>query len=102
MPKGTCSLWPFGLTKTLTLSLVLSSRKFTPSLSKFFLEEARCVSFCRLGYLLWSALGEYLPSAIATLRPHVYNIVCEFDDIQVMLNDDNSVAFVYKALENIH
>ena len=40
-----------------------------------------------------------LAAAVATLRPQVYDVVCCFDHVQVVLDDQHTVAGVDQAVE---
>ncbi len=45
---------------------------------------------------------EELTAASSTFRTHVDEPVGEFDDIKIVLDDDNRIATVYQFLEYIH
>jgi len=47
-----------------------------------------------------SAYSDDPSSAIAALRPEVDEMICHLDDIQVVLDDDNGIAFVHQAMQH--
>ena len=52
------------------------------------------------GNLLWSALGDNGSAAISSLGPHVDDPIGGFDDIQIVLNDEDRVALIDKTLQH--
>jgi hypothetical protein len=51
--------------------------------------------------LLRCAGDDDLPTAIATLRPQVNNVVGTLDHVEVMLDDDNGVSRRYQPIEHV-
>ena len=53
-----------------------------------------------LGYFLWGSFCNYFPSFLASFRADVYYPVAVFDDVEVVFDDDDTVAFVDEFTEN--
>lgn len=53
-----------------------------------------------LGDLLWCASDDDLSSRLSAFRPHVYDMVGCLDDIEVMFDDNDSVAFVNESVDD--
>ncbi len=51
--------------------------------------------------LLWRALGDDLTAAETTLGAHVDDPVGALDDVEVVLDDDDRVALVDEALDDL-
>ena len=66
------------------------------------LEESRGVALFRLGNLFGGTGGEDLASLATALWADVDDPVSKFDDIEVVLNDDNGVATINEFLEYVH
>ena len=66
------------------------------------LEEAGGETFLALGYLLWGACGKDLSAVAPALRTDVDDVVGEFDDIEVVFDDDDGVATIHQFLQHIH
>ena len=50
--------------------------------------------------MLGGTLRNNSTAAVPSFRPQINDPVCAFDDIQVMLNNDNGIAFIDKPLQN--
>ena len=63
---------------------------FLPLRSTFqhTLDEGGRKTFFALGHGFGRARGEHLPSALASLRSHVDDVIGEFDHVEVVLDDD--------------
>ena len=73
-----------------------SSPAYRSSISaKFFLEELGCYAFTRFNYFLWCPLRYHRTSITATVWPHVYDIVCQFYNIEVMLYNYHRITPVH-------
>ena len=66
------------------------------------LEEFRGVAFRFLGNLLGGTYGEYLSTVSTAFGTHIDDPVGKFDDIEVVLDDDNRVAAIHEFLEYVH
>ena len=66
------------------------------------LEETGGETFLALGYLLWGAYGKDLSTVAPALRTDVDDVVGEFDDIEVVFDDDDGVATIHQFLQHIH
>ena len=66
------------------------------------LEIATCVAGGMLGNILWSAANHNLTSLIATLRTEINNPVSTTNHIEIMLNNEDRISLIYKALHHIH
>lgn len=53
------------------------------------------------GDLFGRTLGDDLPAACPALRAHIDNVVGAFDDIEVVLNDDHTVASIDERLQYV-
>ena len=62
-------------------------------------QELPRVAFLDLGDLFRSAGRDNRSSPVAPLRAKVDNSVCCFDDVEVVLDDENGVAGVYESLQ---
>ena len=62
----------------------------------------RSVAFFGTGNLFGSADSEDLTTLSTTLRTEVDNPVGQFDDIKVVLDDDDGVATVNEALQHLN
>ena len=56
-------------------------------------------TFC---HLFGGSRREYLSALPATFWPHVDDMVGQFDDIQIVFDDDDGIASVNQFLENVH
>src|SRR5689334_6144564 len=65
------------------------------------LESMACMGFTRAGDLFRCACGNKASAVRAAFRPDVYEMVSRFNDIKVVLDDDDGIAQADKALENI-
>ena len=55
-----------------------------------------------LCHLLGCTGNEQLPAASSSLWSHVDDVVGQFDDVEVVLNDDDRVALIYEFLQHFH
>ena len=53
-----------------------------------------------IGDLFGSTGCNHMSAAIATFGAHVNNVICRFNDIQIMFNDNDGVALVHKTIED--
>ena len=69
---------------------------------QILLEIAGSVAFIVLDNLLGSASLEQSATTASALGPHVDDVVGHLDDIEIVLDDDDGVALVDKALQYAH
>ena len=50
---------------------------------------------------LWRAATHHRAAAAAVFRAHVHKLVCGLDDVEVVLDDDDGVAVVAQALQDL-
>ena len=65
-------------------------------------KEARGESFLAAGHLFGGAGGEDISAAATALGSHVDDVIGEFDDVEIVLDDDDGVAAVYQSLQYVH
>ena len=65
------------------------------------LQKPPCITLHALCDFFRRALGNYFPASFASFGAQVYDPVCCFYNIKIVLYDNNRVAGVYKALQNI-
>lgn len=70
--------------------------------SQRFLQKSRCVAHVAFGNLLWRAGHEDGSTVATAFGPHVDDVVGQFNHVEVMLNDNDRVASVNKALQHLH
>ena len=51
--------------------------------------------------LFWCARADKTASGSTTLRTEIDDVVCHLDDIEVMLDDEDGVAALYKGVETL-
>ena len=67
---------------------------------EFLLEKTARNRLLGLSHLLRGSTGDDLSSTPSTLGSHVNNVVGTLDDVQIVLNDDNGVAFLDKTVQH--
>ena len=70
--------------------------------SEFLLEKVGGDAFAALGYGLRGACDDHFAALSAAFGTHVDDVIGQFDDIEVVLNDDDGVAFVDEAGQHGH
>ena len=65
-------------------------------------EEAGSEAFLALGYLFGGACGKDLSAVAPALRTDVDDVVGEFDDVEVVFDDDDGVTPIDQLLQHIH
>ena len=63
--------------------------------AKFFFEELGCYAFTRFNYLLRCSFRYHCTTIAPTVWPHVYDIVCLFYNIKVMLYNYHRITPVH-------
>ena len=63
-----------------------------------FRKETRSVALLVLCHFFWSTTAQHATTSTSSFWSHVYDVVCKFDDIEVVFDDDNGVATVNKFL----
>ena len=63
-----------------------------------FRKETRSVALLVLRHLFWFTAAQHTTTTTTTFWSHVNDIVCKFDDIEVVFDDDNGVTTVNKFL----
>ena len=64
------------------------------------LQELPCVRVLAGGYVFRSPGHQNLSATVTTFRSQINNPVCSFDDIQVVLNDDNGIALIAEMMQH--
>ena len=59
------------------------------------------IAFLYLRHFLRRAAGHYLAAHIAAIGAKVDQVVCRLDYIQIMLNDQNGISHIHKALQHL-
>ena len=49
--------------------------------------------------LLWRSCYDEFSALVATVRPQVYHVVCTFDHLEVMLDDEDGVPALDQCVE---
>jgi len=68
---------------------------------KHRLKEFTCVAALKLGNLFRCACKDNLTASGAAFGTKVDNVVSYFDNIEVVLDDDNCVARICKSVQNV-
>ena len=87
---------------SLLIVYAVASKMFVQGRLQFFLEECCCDALAALCHLFGGAChhdGAAFPSSFGS---HVDDVVGEFDDIEVVFDDNDGVALVDKAVEHDH
>ena len=69
-------------------------------LGHFHFKESSGVGMVHLGYLPGGSFCNYFPSFVASFGADVYDPVAVFDDVEVVFDDDDTVAFVNEFTED--
>ena len=69
---------------------------------KFFFQELRGISFRTHRHLFGRAAREKLSPALTAFGSHVNDVIRHFDDIEVMLDNDDRVALIDQFIQYIH
>ena len=64
------------------------------------LQELPCVRVLAGGDVFRGPGHQNLSATVTTFRSQINNLVCSFDDIQVVLNDDNGIALVAGIMQH--
>ena len=70
------------------------------SLLQFFPQEPGGVALITLRHFLGSAAAEELSPTLSPFGSHVDEVVGHLDDIEVVLNDDDRISLLHKAVEH--
>src|SRR5581483_4082042 len=68
---------------------------------QYFLQIFSCMRFVVHGDIFWSAFRYNMSAALASFRTHVDYIVGAFDEVEVVLDDNNGISMIDKLLENL-
>jgi hypothetical protein len=60
-----------------------------------WLDEFTSYAFRVVTYIFYSASSNNCATIASAIRAHIYEMVAGADDIRVVLDDDNGIAFVY-------
>ena len=64
------------------------------------LQELRSVTYTLLDDFFGGATGNELSTSATSFGAHVYEVVGCADDVEVVLNDDDRIAFLYQSIEH--
>ena len=64
------------------------------------LQELGSVTYALLGYFFGGATGNELTASATAFGSHIYEVVGCADDVEVVLNDDDRIAFLYQTIEH--
>ena len=68
------------------------------SLLEQLFQEFSCVTNAFLGYLFWRTSCEDCSAFSSAFRSHIDNMVSQFDDIEVVFDNDHCVATIHEFL----
>ena len=75
-----------------TTRLLLENRRFLLISFKKFPDVNTCIGVRILSDFFRCTAGNDCSASCTALRTNIYNIICCFDDIQIVLNDNDGVA----------
>lgn len=64
-------------------------------------EIASCVGFRTFDDLFRSSFCNHSSAFVSSFRPHINNIICCFDHIQIVFNDNDCISISRKSSENL-
>ena len=68
---------------------------------QFLFQIFSCDTFLAGGYLFGCAAGHKLTSAVATIRTDVDDMVGAFDNLHIVLDDEDAMATFYEGVEGM-
>ena len=83
-----------------TTRLLLENRRFLLISFKKFPDVNTCIGVRILSDFFRCTAGNDCSASCTALRTNIYNIICCFDDIQIVLNDNDGVAAFSQSSED--
>ena len=69
---------------------------------KFFFQELRSISLRALCHFFGCTARKEFSPALTAFWSHIYDIVCHFDNVKIMLDNNDRIALIDQLVQHIH